>query len=366
MTLGLYLVRRLAGSFGLIAAVFLGVLYLFEVIEMVRRFGGEEVGLGHILWLAMLRVPRTFYQILPLLMILSSMSMFLTMARSSELVVIRAAGRSALRMMVEPLLATLVFAALMVAVLNPVAAAAARIYQAQVQQLQNPDLAEQISLTDSAIWLRQGDSIGQSVIRAEGVEGDGLTFRRISFLIFDRESGAPLSRIEADTGRLEPGAWVLDQAKRWDLFDDNPEREAEVTPALRLPTDLTPERIRDSFARAGTISIWSLSAFIAALERAGLSTIEYRAQMQSELALPILMAAMMMIGAVFCLTHARAGNAGLRILVAVLAGFALFFLRNFAQVLGVTGQIPLSLAIWTPPIASILLALGILLHLEDG
>jgi lipopolysaccharide export system permease protein len=56
----------------------------------------------------------------------------------------------------------------------------------------------------------------------------------------------------------------------------------------------------------------------------------------------------------------------MRILATVLAGFLLFFLRNFAQILGENGQIPLWLAIYTPPIASMMLALGVLLHLEDG
>ena len=41
MILGLYLVRRLAAAFGLIGGVFFGMLLLFEVVEMMRRFGGE-------------------------------------------------------------------------------------------------------------------------------------------------------------------------------------------------------------------------------------------------------------------------------------------------------------------------------------
>jgi lipopolysaccharide export system permease protein len=43
-----------------------------------------------------------------------------------------------------------------------------------------------------------------------------------------------------------------------------------------------------------------------------------------------------------------------------------FFLRNFGQVLGENGQIPVILAAWSPPLAAVLLALGFLLHLEDG
>jgi len=46
--------------------------------------------------------------------------------------------------------------------------------------------------------------------------------------------------------------------------------------------------------------------------------------------------------------------------------FAIYFLRNFAQVLGENGQLPAILAAWAPPLAAIGLSLGILLHNEDG
>ena len=59
------------------------------------------------------------------------------------------------------------------------------------------------------------------------------------------------------------------------------------------------------------------------------------------------------------------GHLGL-VLWALLGGFLIFFLRNFAQVLGETGQIPIALAAWAPPIATAFLALGLVLHLEDG
>ncbi len=52
--------------------------------------------------------------------------------------------------------------------------------------------------------------------------------------------------------------------------------------------------------------------------------------------------------------------AGLRL------GFGLFLIRNFAQILGDRGQIPVGLAAWATPVAAVLLSLGLLLHLEDG
>ena len=366
MTLGLYVARRLGLSFALIAAVFLGVLLLFETVEAMRRFGGRSIPLSEILTLAALRVPRTLYQILPLIAILASMAMFLGLARSSELVVIRAAGRSALRVMVEPVAAMLVLGLLAVAVMNPLVAGANRAYQARLAALAEPDQAARISLDGAALWLRQGDATDQTVIRAGAVEADGLGFAQVSFLVFDAEDGMPLRRIEAQRARLEPGAWVLTQAKIWDLQADNPEAEAQVLPLARLPTSLTAERIREGFDRAATVSVWDLPAFIRLLDQAGLNARSQRAALMAELALPLLLAAMVLVGAVFCLRHVRAGGTGLALLATLLAGFALFFFRNFAQVLGENGQIPLALAIWAPPVAAILMALAVLLHLEDG
>ena len=54
------------------------------------------------------------------------------------------------------------------------------------------------------------------------------------------------------------------------------------------------------------------------------------------------------------------------VLMAIRLGFTLYFIRNFAQILGESGQIPVLLAAWGPPVAAVLLPLGLILHLEDG
>jgi lipopolysaccharide export system permease protein len=54
------------------------------------------------------------------------------------------------------------------------------------------------------------------------------------------------------------------------------------------------------------------------------------------------------------------------VLAALLAGFTMFVLRNFARLLGEQGQIPVLLASWGMPAATLLLAVGVLLYLEDG
>jgi len=75
---------------------------------------------------------------------------------------------------------------------------------------------------------------------------------------------------------------------------------------------------------------------------------------------------MVLIGAGFTMRHTRFGRTGLMVLIAVLMGFGIFFLKSFTQILGDTGKIPVLLAAWTPPLAGVMLSLGLLLHTEDG
>jgi lipopolysaccharide export system permease protein len=88
--------------------------------------------------------------------------------------------------------------------------------------------------------------------------------------------------------------------------------------------------------------------------------------LQTELARPLFLATMMLIGAAFTMRHARSGHTGLMVLFAILSGFFLYFVRNFALILGENGQLPVLIAAWAPPAAGLLLAFGLILHLEDG
>jgi lipopolysaccharide export system permease protein len=50
----------------------------------------------------------------------------------------------------------------------------------------------------------------------------------------------------------------------------------------------------------------------------------------------------------------------------VAAGFALFVVSKVAQEFGQSGALPPVLAAWAPAVAGLMLAVALLLHLEDG
>ncbi len=364
MKLHVYFARRFLAAFGAVLGVLGGVLALFSMIEQIGRFAGDDVTFVQLLGLTILDVPGAIYDVLPLIMVLATLTLFLAMARSSELVVTRATGRSALMALISPAIMAFLIGVLAVAIFNPIAAATRAQYDITADRYDGAG-TNTLSIGRSALWLRQGDATQQTVIRAGAAELDGTLLRDVSFVTFDAE-GRPVRRVEAETARLAGGLWNLENAKGWPLNADNPERAAEVFDVATLRSGLTEEQIREGFGAPSKISIWDLPAFIQSLETAGFSARNHRVWLQSELALPVLLVAMALLGAGFTMRHTRFGRTGLMLLLSLATAFTLYFIRNFAQILGESGQIPVELAAWGVPIAAILLPLGLIFHMEDG
>ncbi|UWQ20817.1 LPS export ABC transporter permease LptG [Jannaschia sp. W003] len=363
MTLALYVARRFAWLTALVALVFTGLLLPIDLAEQLRRYG-DGASFADGLRLAALNLPAAISQILPLIVILATLALFLGLARSSELVVIRAAGRSALRALMAPVAAAALLGIAALLVLNPLVAATQKAYEREIAGFQG-GISSVLSVSEEGVWLRQGDALGQTVIRAARASLDGTVLFDATFLSFDA-LGGPTERIDAMRAELQADGWHLERAKRWPLQGGNPEALAREIPLAVIPSSLTQAQIRDSFGVPSSIPVFELPRFIAQLERAGFSALTHRVWLQMELATPVMLAAMVMIAAAFTMRHSRMGRTGAMVLAALLLGFGVFFLRNFAQVLGENGQIPVVLAAWAPPVAAIGLALGVILHLEEG
>ena len=80
----------------------------------------------------------------------------------------------------------------------------------------------------------------------------------------------------------------------------------------------------------------------------------------------MLAASMALLAAGFSMRSSRRGGVARMIAAGIAAGFALFVLDRITGEFGEAGTLPVMLAAWAPTVAGLLLALALLLHLEEG
>lgn len=348
-----------AGAF----AVFATVITLIDFVELSRTAGGrEDIGFDQVLWLTLLNAPSLILILLPFSFLFGVLGAFVSLNRRSELIAMRAAGVSAWRFIFPAAGAAIVIGIATVTVLNPVASmmnARFEVLQAALMRQGEPNQAQ-------TIWLRQGDSHNQIVIRArQRLSGPGsLTLRGVTLFISTRARDGSVQfsrRIEAAQAQLLPGYWLLTSAQ-----EATPGAAAYHFDTLTIPSSLNGDSALERYASPEAVPFWGLWGAIAKTEQAGFSATGYRLELQDLLATPLMFAAMSVLAAAFSLRLIRLGGLAALAGSGVALGFVIFFFNEFCRALGKAGAIPPFVAAWTPPLIALLAGFTLLCYTEDG
>jgi lipopolysaccharide export system permease protein len=362
LTMSAYIGRHFLLNFGALLLVFILLIFLIDTIELLRRSASRpEVSFPMVLEMALLKLPHMGQQTFPFAVLFGGMVAFWRLTRSNELVVTRAAGVSVWQFLFPVLLLAFLLGAFKIMVVNHLASATLARYE-HLETVRLRGQKSLLAISENGLWLRQSNETGQSVVHAERVLQQKTEVELQNVIVFKYEgSDRFIGRIDADYARLEDGFWHM--RKAWILI---PEKLPRYEEEHWLATDLTLNKIQDSFAPPETMSFWDLFDFIDTLENAGFSAVRHRLHLHTLLAAPLLMCAMIIIAATFTLRHANRGGTTFIIIGGVMTGFVLYFFSNFVFALGLSGSLPVTLAAWTPSGVSTLLGLAMLLHLEDG
>jgi lipopolysaccharide export system permease protein len=358
----------LARYFGLqfltaVLAVFAGVfalIALIDYIELMRR-NSEVPNLSALLVVqtSLYRVPQVTERILPFAVLIGAMSCYLGLSRRLELVIARAAGMSAWQFIAPAMIVALVLGAFSTAVYNPLAAYLHERSKRLEAEITGGRVAG-LQAVGGGFWVRQRSSDGQSIISAATSQEQGVRLGGITAFAFDA-NGKFLERIHAKAGQLEPGHWRLQEAVIYPVGTAPFSRDAYL-----LPTNLTPEQVRETLATPETVPFWELPEYIRLAENAGLAAAGYRLQYQKLLSRPFMLASMVLLAAAFSLRFFRFGGVQKMVLGGVATGFLLYVLSKVTDDLSKAELLHPIVAAWLPVLVGGMTGLIALLYQEDG
>lgn len=338
------------------AGIFVLVM-LIDYIEMMRRAGDiPNVSAVLVAKTSLYRVPQVVERILPFCVLIGAMSCFLNLSRRLELVIARSAGLSAWQFVSPALAVAFLFGVVATTIYNPVSA----VLQERSKRFEAELFGQNTARQRSTFWVSQRTNEGQTIINAVSSRDQGINLNGVSVFDFDLD-GRFKQRIEARAAVLEPGIWVLRDARIYAL-GVLPAMQAEY----RLKTSLTPEQVRESFATPETVPFWELPQYIKIAEHAGLVAAGYRLQLQKLLARPFLLAAMVLLAAAVSLRFFRFGGVQKMVLSGVAAGFLLYVLSKVTEDLSKAELMHPVAAAWLPALVGGVTGFIALLYQEDG
>lgn len=360
--LGRYVSKTLLSTFIGILFMVASIVLLFDMIEMLRAYGGNEMAsFGTILELSLSKMPETVDMVLPFVMLVAAQATFYKLSKSNEFVIIRTAGVDLWQFLKPFLYTTFLIGAVNVMLINPLITKMYEVHETITYRLETKN-PKAFVFSDKGLWIREGQKKHSIVLNAKNVrqDDDGLFMKNVLILEINKASELE-RRIEAFVGVLNNKTIDLKDVKIFELG-----KPVKKLSSLKYQTTLDTNRVKESFIEPDAISFWDLPNTIAFYEKAGFSAQKHKIKFLSLIALPFLLCSMVLLAAIFSLqSNTRKGGVIYLIVSGISTGFTVYFLSELIYALGSNNMFPPLLSAFAPTLIVSLISISVLLQMEE-
>lgn len=359
-----YLIKSFFAAFFAVFLLVIGVVLMFEIIDLLRRFSGRaDAGMLIVMKMAFSKLPRTIDMIFPFVVMIAAMASFWKLSKSQEYVVTKAAGVSIWSFLSPILLSAFMIGFINIMFVNPFSSKMYEFHETLDYQLKtrNPDA---ILFNSKGLWIREAiNKDDVMILQGKSVRMDkGIVFVMSVSIIEMDNIARPIRRLEAYIGELGKGYIELKDVKIYKQGE-----KTEFVPSLKYNTTINIDRIRENFIEPDAISFWDLPSTIRFYEASGFAVAKHYLRYLSLWASPFLLASMVLIAAMFALrANTRKGGVMLMIVGGIATGFIVYFMSQVIYAFGVNGYIPTWLAVWAPFFIISSVGISVLLQIEEG
>lgn len=336
-----YLIREylmfLSFGLGMGAVLFIVV----DLLQTLDRFLRIKPSFSLIVQHFIYNLPPELYKGLPLIVLIATVFLFLSLTRQRELDALKAAGISLYRVSL-PILLTAAAISVLAVVFQE---AALPELNAKAEEVDNVKIRGRVPRhlqRQSQIWYRASDTRFFRMALLDPVEKsmDGMLLLEI-----DKDFHIA-GRLEAKKARWTPEGWQMtggtirrvdaQNRVRTETFDSRlvalPEHIDDFTQIQKLPE---------------TMSFLELRAYVTKLQESGHQVGKYVVQLYSKLSFPLVHLIMALVAIPFALASPRSGGRAVGIGVAIVIAVGYWMVHSMALAFAQADLLPPALAAWT-------------------
>ncbi|MCL2346057.1 MAG: LPS export ABC transporter permease LptG [Desulfobulbus sp.] len=345
-----YVMRETLAAVFLVLLAFLALFSFFDLINELRKID-ENYGLRFVILSVALNLPGLIYELIPIAALIGSLHALSTLARHSEITVLRASGLAT-----RDLLLTLFRVAGLLAVLTFVVGEALVPFSERIgNELRARAISGAVAQQGfaSGLWVKDG----RSFINIRSVTPDSA-LRQLRIYKFD--SGNALESVtDAEEAHFDAaGAWVLSQVSRTTLAGDTV--HVEHLPSLQWTSAVTPDLLKVLMVAPERMTLFGLVNYTRHLTENRQQTERYEIAIWKKLIYPLATFVMVALALPFGYSHNRVGGVSLKIFAGVMLGILFYALNGLFSNLGIINAWP-PFASATAPSALFLLAAAAML-----
>jgi lipopolysaccharide export system permease protein len=326
-----YLAASIITSMLLVMAVLLALFAFIQFVDALSDIGKADYQLADAVKYVLLSLPRQAFEIFPMAALLGTTLGLSALAADAELVAMRAAGVSLLRIVGATMKVGIILAILAVLI--------GEFLVPETQRIAEEGRAKALKIRitqqgDQGLWMRDG----QAFVHVGEVLPD-LSLLHVDIYEFD-ENDRLRSQTSAARGGYDPNS------RHWWLGDvHESELTATKVQSRRIQQEewnstLTPELFKVFTVRPEGLSLLQLYRYISHLRQNHQNTGPYALAFWQKLVAPFSTVVMMVLAVPFVFGQQRSGGIGARLFTGIILGLAFFVVSRGFGYFGLLYGIP--------------------------
>lgn len=354
-----YLLREYVKILLLTLGILILVFLTIDIFAKFRRFSGYDVLPSVLGSYFLLRIPRVVTDMLPIAVLISTLTTLRLFSRSHELTAVKASGISSRHFAAPILVLTLVISLIAMFVgmnFTPVTELRADYVREVAIKGRPPDTYFQ----KGRIWFRQGPDRFVQVLLADPDQG---TLQGVSIYQVDPDFRL-MTLVRADRLDYRDGVWTADRADRF-IFNPDDSVQTERLTGAEFNLVLEPDEFRQMRLKPEQMTYRDLKRYLDRLHQSGFAYQRYSVDLHAKTALPFVNLVMGLVGLTFGLREGRWRGVGGAIALSLVIAVAYWLAFSMAVSLGYSGVLPPWLSAWIANIAFVGLGSTLLLGIRQ-
>jgi lipopolysaccharide export system permease protein len=345
-----YLAREIYSGTALVLVAFLMLFSFFDLVHELKEVGKNGYQLQHAVGFVLLTLPGRIYELLPIAVLIGSLYALTTLARHSEITVLRTSGLSTRGLLISLTKLGLIFVVAIFLVGEFVAPPAEHAAQQLRLKASRSMVADEFR---TGVWLK--DEL--NFVNVRQVLPD-IRLQGVRIYAFDAHHQL-VSISDAESGEYQPeGRWRLDRVVQTVFAGDR--AEVHRLPSVIWQSALTPNILSVLMVVPERMSFVNLYQYIRHLQENQQKTQRYEIALFKKMIYPLAAWVMMALALPFAYLQDRMGAVSIKVFAGIMLGIAFHMLNGLFSSLGVINNWPPFYSAITPS-ALFLCAAGIMM-----
>jgi len=335
-----YILTEFFRVFLLSMIVMIAFYEMVSFIDMAGYFFKFKATFDMIFRFMLFRVPMGLFHVTPICVLLASVLTVSSMSRFSELVAMKSAGVSLLRMAMPIIVAAGAISVLSFLdseyLFHLAAKETNRIYYEEIKKQPRKGL-----FSNDKFWYKADDGDIWNIGHIDTKKG---ILRELSIFRFDKNKTSIVSRVNASKGRYAGGEWILsDYLERTfsegGKFTEKYYKEKTLPKSAVPIADLTKVQLDPD-----EMNLDQMRAYIHDIRSKGYDATRYIVKMHSKIAFPLISLVMPLLAIPLGARSSRGGGIMVGISISVIIGVGFWFSFSTSLAFGEAGRLPPALS----------------------